>query len=66
MRGKLNGTTFETLDGHKYYKRKSDGLQTKLYFRCRKYSKGCRVILHTEYIDRDDEDLKVVFKSGET
>ena len=47
MQGKLNGSTFKTLDGHSYYQQKSDALQTKLYFRCRKYSKGCRVILHT-------------------
>ena len=64
MRGKLNGSTFETPDGHKYYKRKSDALQTKLYFRCRNYSKGCRVILHTEYVGWDDDDLKVIFTSG--
>ena len=64
MRGKLNGRTFETPNGHKYYKVKSDALQSKLYFRCRKYSKGCRVILHTEYVDWDDDDLKVISTSG--
>ena len=64
MRGKLNGSTFETPDGHKYYKRKSDALLSKLYFRSRNYSKGCRVILHTEYVDWDDDDLKVIFMSG--
>ena len=64
MRGKLNESIFETLDWHKYYKQKSDALQTKLYFRCRMYTKGCRVILLTEYVDRDDNDLKVIFKSG--
>ena len=64
MRGKLNGNTFETLDGHKYYKQKSDASQTKLYFPCRMYTKGCRVILHTNYTDRDDDDLKVIFKTG--
>ena len=64
MRGKLNGSTFETPDGHKYYKLKSDALQTKLYFRCRMYTKGCRVILHTNNTDRDDDDLKVISTSG--
>ena len=64
MRGKLNGSTFETPDGYKYYKLKSDALQIKLYFRCRMYTKGCRVILHTNYTDRDDDDLKVIFKAG--
>ena len=28
------------------------------------YTKGCRVILHTNYTDRDDDDLKVIFKAG--
>ena len=28
------------------------------------FSKGCRVILHTDYADRDDDHLKVIFKSG--
>ena len=66
MRGKLNGNTFETLDGdgQKYYKQKSDALLTKLYFRCRMYIKGSRVILHTNYKDRDDDDFKVIFKAG--
>ena len=64
MRGILNGSTFETLDGYKHYKLKAAALQTKLNFRCKMYSKGCRVILHTEYVHRDDADLKVIFKSG--
>ena len=64
MRGRLNGGTLETLDGYNCYKLKPDALETKLYFRCKMYSKGCRVILHTEYVDRDDDDLKVIFKSG--
>ena len=54
MRGKLNGGTFETPDGQTYYKRKNDALKTKLYFRCKNYSKGCRVVLQTEYVDHDD------------
>ena len=65
MRGILNGSTFETPDGEKYYKLKSDAKETKLYFRCRMYTKGCKVILHTNYTDRDDNDLKVIFKTGE-
>ena len=65
MRGSLNGNTFETPDGQKYYKQKSDALKTKLYFRCRMYAKGCRVVLHTHYTDRDNNDLKVIFKSGD-
>ena len=64
MRGSLNGNSFETPDGQKYYKQKSDAKETKLYFRCRMYAKGCRVILHTEYVDCDDKDLKVIFKTG--
>ena len=61
MLGKLNGNTFETLDGHKYFKHKSDALRTKLYFRCRMYSKGCRVMVHTIYTDRDEDRLQVIF-----
>ena len=64
MQGKLNRSTFETPDGHRYYRLKSDALQTKLYFRCRMYTKGCRVILHTEYVGWDDDDLKVISTSG--
>ena len=60
----MNGSTFQSLDGHTYYKQESDAFQTKLYFRCRKYSTGCRVILHTEYVDWDDDDLKVISTSG--
>ena len=64
MRGKLNGSTFETPDGQKYYRVKTDALKSKLYFRCKNYSKGCRVVLHTEYVDCDDDDLKVISTSG--
>ena len=64
MRGKSNGGTFETPDGQTYYKRKNDALKTKLYFRCKNYSKGCRVVLQTEYVDCDDKDLKVISMSG--
>ena len=64
MRGKLDVSTLETPDGQKYYKRKSDALKSKLYFRCKNYSKGCRVVLHTEYVDCDDDDLKVISMSG--
>jgi len=28
------------------------------------YCKGCRAILHTEYVDRADDHLKVIFKAG--
>ena len=28
------------------------------------YRKGCGVILHTEYVDRDDNHLKVIYKAG--
>ena len=65
MRGILNGSTFETPDGERYYKLKADAKETKLYFRCKNYTKGCKVILHTNYTDRDDNDLKVIFKTGE-
>ena len=64
MRGSLNGSTFETPDGQKYYRVKTDALKTKLYFRCKNYSKGCRVVLQTEYVDCDDKDLKVISMSG--
>merc|ERR1711973_684250 len=64
MRGSLDGGTFETPDGQTYYKRKSDASETKLYFRCKNYSKGCRVVLQTEYVDCDDKDLKVISMSG--
>ena len=64
MRGILNGSTFETPDGQKYYRVKTDALKTKLYFRCKNYSKGCRVVLHTEYVDSDDKDVKVISVSG--
>ena len=36
----------------------------QLYFCCRKYNKGCRVILHTEYVEWDDDDLKVISTFG--
>ena len=65
MRGNLNGGTFETPDGHTYYKRKHDALKSKLYFRCKKYSKGCKAVLHTDYTECDNNDLKVIFKTGE-
>ena len=64
MRGSLNGGTFETPDGHTYYKRKHDALKSKLYFRCKNYSKGCRVVLHTEYVDCDNKDVKVISITG--
>ena len=64
MRGILNGSTFETPDGQKYYRVKTDALKTKLYFRCKNYSKGCRVVLHTEYVDSDNKDVKVISVSG--
>ena len=63
MRGSLFGSTFESLDGHKYYKIKSDALRTKLYFRCKMYCKECKAILHTEYVDRNDDNLKVIYKA---
>ena len=47
MRGKLIDSTLETPDGERYYKLKADAHETKLYFRCRMYTKGCKVILHT-------------------
>ena len=65
MRGTLDGNTFETPDGQKYYKQKADANETKLYFRCKNYAKGCKAVLHTKYTDRDDKDLKVIFKSGQ-
>ena len=65
MRGILNGSTFETPDGERYYKLKADAKETKLYFRCKNYTKGCKVILHTNYTDRDNNDLKVIFKTGD-
>ena len=47
-----------------YSKQKSDALQMKLYFQCKMYCKGCSAILHTEYVDRDNDQLKVIYKAG--
>ena len=57
MQGRLFVSTFGSLDWHEYYKITSDALRTKLYFRCKMNCKGCRAILHTEYVDRDDDNL---------
>ena len=61
--GSLNGNTFESLDGHKYYKVKSDKSKTKLYFQCYKHRNRCRVMVHPIYTDRDEDRLQVIYRN---
>ena len=63
MRGSLNENTFECLDGQKYYKVKSDKSKPKLYFQCYKHRKGCRVMVHTIYTDKDEDWLQVIYRN---
>ena len=64
MRGRLIGITFTGGDVHTYNKIKSDSLQKKFDFGCKLVFKGSRVILHTEYLDSDDNDFKVIYTTG--
>ena len=64
MEGELKRAVFRCSDGHKYYKAKSDVGKTKLYLRCYKHCEGCRARIHTEYADRDEKNLRVIYKNG--
>ena len=64
MEGELKGSIFRCSDGYKYYKVKWDAGKTKLYLRCYKHQEGCRVNIHTEYADRDEKNLRVIYRRG--
>ena len=64
MEGELKRSVFRCSDGHKYYKVKRDVGKTKLYLRCYKHWEGCRVRIHTDYADRDEKNLRVIYKNG--
>ena len=64
MEGELKRFVFRCSDGHKYYKVKRDVGKTKLYLRCYKHWEGCRVRIHTDYADRDEKNLRVIYKNG--
>ena len=65
MQGIWSGNTFESVDGHRYYKHGTDVRKSKVYLRCRIYSKGCPVFVHVRSLEQKDEcDLKVIYKSG--
>ena len=60
---RLNGKTFRCSDGHTYSKAKSDMCKTKLYYQCYKHRKGCRVMIHTNYTDKDEDRLHVIYRN---
>ena len=64
MVGELKGSIFKCSDGYKYYKVKRDVGKTKLYLRCYKHRKGCRVNIHTEYADKNEKNLRVIYRNG--
>ena len=64
MEGELNRSTLICNDGHKYYKVISNKKKTKIYFKCYKYRRGCRVMLHTKYTDKDKEQLQIIYSNG--
>ena len=65
MQGIWSGNTFESVDGHRYYKHGTVVRKSKVYLRCRMYSKGCPVIVHVRSLEQKDEcDLKVISKAG--
>ena len=64
MEGELKWSIFRCSDGYKYYKVKRDAGKTKLYLRCYKHREGCRVNIHTEYADKDEKNLRVIYKNG--
>ena len=66
MEGELKGSIFRCSDGYKYYKVKWDAGKTKLYLRCYKHQEGCRVNIHTEYADKDEKNLRVIYRKGFT
>ena len=60
-----SANTFESVDGHRYYKPGTDLRKSNMYLRWRMYSKGCPVIVHVRSLEQKDEcDLKFIFEAG--
>ena len=64
MEGKFNGSTLRCNDGCRYYKANSNKGKTKLYFKCYKHKSGCRVMVHTKYVDKDEDQMHVIYSNG--
>ena len=61
MEGQLNGNILRCNDGHRYNKVKSNKRKTKLYFQCNEHRNGCYAAAHTNYTDRDEDRLQVIY-----